>query len=195
MGMLSTGIESRFGVKYFNDVWRSVDGITWNRVTTNDYGIRSEHAAVSMPNGKILVQGGHNGIIFEPAPGTTHPIYDWQFLWTSTDGENWTKERDIAMVEDCNLWRSGHEMVYYKDRVWTLPGKTTSNNHYGFTTDNHYSTWTYDDNSNWAMDSDGVAIDARHSYASVIFRDKIWVIGGFKNKGGQASDIWTGELN
>jgi hypothetical protein len=195
MSMLSSGIESRYGIKYFNDVWRSSNGIEWTKLSNNSYGIRAEHAAVSLPNGSVLVQGGTSGVIFEPAPGTTIPQNDWQFVWTSTTGETWNKKRDTAQLDDWYLWRSAHEMVYYDDRVWVLPGKTTSKNHYGFTSENHYATWTLDNNDNWALDSKGTAIDARHSYAAVVFKNKIWILGGFTNRNGQANDVWSGELN
>lgn len=195
MSMLSSGIESRYGMKYFNDVWRSADGITWTKLPNNSYGIRSEHAAVVTPDGAIMVQGGTNGVIFEPEPGTTIPQLDWQFVWTSSDGSTWTKKRDTDQLEDRYLWRAAHEMVYYDGRIWTLPGKTTSKNHYGFTSENYYATWTLDNNDNWALDSKGTAIDARHSYAAVVFQDKIWVLGGFTNRNGQANDVWSGELN
>jgi hypothetical protein len=187
--------DGRYGVQYFNDVWRSADGVTWSNVGITDYGIRAEHAMTVDANGTIYVQGGKYGIIFEAADSAGgKPIRNYYNVWQSTDGKTWTPSSDRIVSAPGLLNRSGHEMVFFKDKIWTLPGKTNSVNHYHFTQANHYPTWTLDMFGNWEVDSYGTAIDARHNYASIVWRDKIWVFGGNTNRNGQDNDIWTGEF-
>jgi len=44
------------------------------------------------------------------------------------------------------------------------------------------------------IDSYGTAIDARHNYASIVWKDKIWVLGGNTNRNEQDNDIWAASL-
>lgn len=188
-------VEGRYGIKYFNDVWRSADGISWESVGVTDFGIRAEHAMTVSENGTIYIQGGQHGVIFEAVDSAGgEPVRHYNDVWQSTDGEIWTHSMDSLIFEAGLFDRTAHEMIFYRDKIWTLPGKTNSLNHYHFTGSNHFPTWTLDENGRFTIDSRGVAIDARHSYASVVWRNQIWVFGGNTNRNGQDNDIWAGSL-
>jgi hypothetical protein len=192
--MLEEG-SGRYAANYFNDVWRSKDGINWERLANNDFGIRAQHAIAVDPNTqRIYIQGGQDGTVFDPSSlGASHPLADWQALWYSDDGINWSKE--IADDFDhANLWRADHEMVFYEDALWFLPGKTTSDVHYHMTYTSNFRIWKIDDLKNWIIDSEGAAFDARHSYKALLFKNKIWILGGFTNKYAQSNDVWSGEI-
>ena len=192
---MSEYVEARYGIKYFNDVWRSTDGKSWSSVGITDIGIRAEHAMTVDENGTIFMQGGQHGVIFEAADSSDgNPIRYYSDVWMSNDGQNWTNTTDSLLIESSFFSRTSHEMVYYKDRVWGLPGKTNSLNHYSFADPNHYGTWTIDLDGTLDIDSRGVAIDARHNYAALVWRDKIWVFGGNTNRNGPDNDIWVGNL-
>lgn len=190
---MRTGMDARYATVYFNDVWRSADGISWTKMAAGEYGIRSEHAYAVDESGTIYVQGGLHGLYFDSEGDNNHPINDWHHLYYSTDGVIWNKGMDTSMVDESMMWRSGHKMVHYKNKLWTLPGKTTSSVHYGFTNPEFYATWTYN-GSDFDIDSRGVAMDARHNYASIVFQDKIWVMGGYTNRHGQSNDVWSASL-
>jgi hypothetical protein len=199
--LLLTGGQTLWGEKkpvnaadYFNDAWRSTDGITWEALPNNDYGIRAEHAMATSPTGTIYLQGGMHGDHFVTDDNAAMPLPEWDQLWTSIDGVTWTPNANFDVVEEGFLQRSDHELIYYRGRVWCLPGKTISTTHYHFTERNHYPIWTFNDFGDWVLDSEGVAIDARHGYSALVFQDKIWVFGGFTNRNGQANDVWTATL-
>ena len=65
---------SKYAPKYFNDVWRSTDGITWEKLPAEEIGIRSEFGACSDDNGNLYIQGGLTGVIFEGKDNATEPI-------------------------------------------------------------------------------------------------------------------------
>ncbi len=181
--------------EYFSDVWRSSDGITWDSLHNNDFGMRAGHAAAVDPaTGTIYIQGGMHGIIFDTDDNAPHPSDDWHWLWSSTDGVNWTSSYD-SIVNSSYLWRSEHTMTWYEEGLWTFPGQTTSTMHYHFANSNHYPTWRLDGGSTWMVDSEGSDLKGRHSYATVIFQDKLWFLGGFTSFHGQNNDVWTAELN
>lgn len=191
---MKANMEGRYAIKYTNDVWRSTNGMDWENVVSTDYGIRAEHAMTVDANGTLYMQGGHHGLIFDAADSSSNPVRYYDYLWQSTDGQTWTNSSDPVIEGAGFLGRTGHDMIFYKDKVWTLSGKTNSLEHYLFANPNHYPTWTVDMNGNWEVDSYGTAIDARHNYASIVWKDKIWILGGNTNKQGQDNDIWTGSL-
>ncbi|MFK7947961.1 MAG: hypothetical protein AB8G11_10240 [Saprospiraceae bacterium] len=193
---MTEGIDGRYAIRYCNDVWRSTDGITWENIGITDFGIRSEHAIAVSPDGTIYIQGGHHGVIFDANDSTgTKPIPDYANVWQSTDGATWTNSADSTILKTGFFNRTGHEMVFYGDKIWTLPGKTNSLNHYSFTNPNHYGTWTLDMNGNFEIDARGITIDARHSYAAIVWQNRIWILGGNTNRNGQDNDVWAGDLN
>lgn len=188
--------EGRYAYKYLDDVWRTTDGINWQKVDATDYGIRSEHAMTVDSDGTLYIQGGQHGVIFEAADSSNNnPVRNYDNVWKSTDGETWIPISGSNIASTNFFGRVAHEMIFYNDKIWALPGKTNSLNHYTFTNANHYGTWTLDRNDNFEIDSRGVEIDARHSYASIVWQDKIWVLGGNTNRNGQDNDVWAGSLD
>jgi len=178
---------------YFSDVWRSSDGIEWEKLENNNYGRRASHAAAVDPEtGTIYIQGGKHGIIFEAEEYASQPIEDWYYLWSSTDGVTWTSSYE-SIVPVNYTQRSEHEMIFFDNALWVLPGGTTSTMHYQISEPYHYPIWRVDQGNLWSIDSRGSDIKGRHSYGTIIFNDKIWFLGGFTSNKGQANDVWTAE--
>ena len=188
-------LDGRFATVYFNDVWRSRNGKDWEAVGNNDFGIRGDQAFALNPHtGRMYIQGGTHGFTFTPPAGTTHPIENWQYLWYSDDGEKWEAVNDTSTFDQSLLWRSSHQMLWYRDVLWGLPGKTVSNEHYQFAQPEYFPIWRYEEFNQWSVDSYGAAFDPRHGYAALVFEDKIWILGGFTSNSGQDNDVWTGEI-
>ena len=191
-----TQLEGKGGTyaqEYFNDVWRSTNGITWTRLVNNDYGRRASHAAAVDPStGTIYLQGGNHGMIFEAPYNASQPLEDYYHLWSSADGVNWTSTYD-SIVPPSYLNRKEHEMVFYQDQLFTFPGGTTSSMHYSTANSNHYPIWAVD-GPNWFVDSPGTAIRGRHSYGAVVHDGKVWILGGFTSNYGQNNDVWSATL-
>jgi len=184
-----------YAQEYFNDVWRSTDGVTWEKLDNENYGRRAGHAAAVDPaTGTIYVQGGMHGIIFEAEGNAAHPMENWHWLWSSPDGVNWTATYD-SVVDYHYLWRTEHEMVWYDNSLWVFPGSTTSTMHYHFAEWYHYPTWRVENGTTWMVDSEGSDLKGRHSYGAAVLNDKIWFMGGFTSFHGQNNDVWTAELN
>lgn len=185
---------AKYASVYFNDVWRSTDGVSWEKLPNNDYGIRSEHAATVNPEtGRIYIQGGVHGVIFEPAGNGAHPVDNWESLWYSDNGIDWYPEMNTEIVASHYLFRSGHQVVFYKGKLWGLPGKTTSSVHYQFAESSYYTSWTYISDNIWNIDSKGTDIDSRHSYPAVFFNNKVYILGGFTGSNAQSNDVWSAQ--
>ena len=193
--MLGDSIDSRYSMKYFNDVWRSTDGIAWESLPANDFGIRSEHAvAVNPSTGRIYLQGGRHGVHVLDEENRTHPHPEWQWLWSSDDGITWIPENDTALFEQGYLFRAGHQMVFMENRLYGLPGKSSSNVHHSFSSEGHYTFWRRDPGNVWMIDSEGSDFGARFAYGLVEHDGKIWILGGETGSHGPNNDVWHGEI-
>lgn len=187
--------NARYAPKYFNDVWRSVDGISWERLPNNDFGIRSEHAATVDPaTGRIYLQGGRHGVIFQDSLNSTHPHPEWHWLWSSDDGINWIAENDTAEFNQDYLWRAEHKMVMINDQLFGFPGSTSSDVHFHFAQSKHYTFWRRDPGNLWSVDSEGSDFGARYAYSIVKHDGKVWILGGDTNLKGPNNDVWFGEI-
>jgi hypothetical protein len=192
--MMETG-SARYAYQYFNDVWRSADGIHWEDLHSDNYGIRAGHAATVDPQtGRIYIQGGLHGVIFDGEGNSTVPIPNWSWLWSSADGQHWTAENDTAGFEQGYLSRTEHQMAFYKGTLYAFPGATNSNQHFHFALKEFVTMWKREPGNLWLVDSNGSDTDARYSYGLIEHDHKIWILGGDTNASGPANDVWVAEI-
>lgn len=189
------GFNSRYSMKYFNDVWRSTDGIRWEQLDNNDFGYRSEHAATVDPSTqRIYIQGGRHGVIVEGQENSSLPVPDYYWLWSSNDGVNWTAENDTALFNQSYLSRAEHQMVFMDEQLFGFPGRSTSNIHLIFGESDNYTFWRLDPGNLWSVDSEGSDFNSRYAYSIVEHEGKVWVMGGETGDGGPDNDVWMGEI-
>ena len=167
----------------YNDVWWSNDGAAWTDANARGPEEGDEHwtnrfaHTVVVFDEKMWVLGGGN--IRREFKND---------VWSSSDGISWTKATDSA------AWpvRYYHTSVVFDNKMWVLGGW-----------DNSFSSlndvWWSSDGANWtnanargpAMpDTDPVEYgehwSERFNYAAVVFKNKIWVLGG-----DQKNDVWS----
>jgi hypothetical protein len=190
------GSSSRYAMKYFNDVWRSSDGISWEQLPANDFGFRAEHAATVDPaTQRIYLQGGRHGVLVQDEENASHPVPDFYWLWSSADGVNWTPANDTAEFDQHYLSRAEHQLVFMGEQLFGFPGRNASNVHFHFTNPGEYTFWRLDPGNLWSVDSEGSDFDARYSYSMAVHEGKVWILGGDTNSRGPANDVWVGEIN
>ena len=182
-------------MKYFNDVWRSADGIHWEDMHSEDYGIRAGHAATADPaTGIIYVQGGMHGIFLPDTNNLNQPLENWHWLWSTADGKHWTAENKTDDFNSGYLFRAEHQMAFYNNSLYVFPGKSNSNMHFHFALKEFESMWKWEKGNLWSIDSNGSDTDARYSYGFVEYDHKIWILGGDTNKNGPSNDVWYAEI-
>ncbi len=155
------------------DVWFSTDGVTWTQATNSaGWSPRHKHSSVVFDN-KIWVIGGY---------GIGSPYYK-NDVWYSTDGVNWIQVTDSAGWSK----RNDHSSVVFDNKIWVLGG-------YGSVGQPLYKrdVWFSTDGVNWNRATDSTGWLGRHSHTSVVFDNKIWVIGGYCAVSGgiYTNDVW-----
>ena len=154
-----------------NDIWKSMDGITWTEVTTTGtkWSARRYHQAISF-NGALWLLGGHGGSFKND-------------VWTSTDGVSWTQVDANGSGSGENApWsaRGNHQVVSFNNALWLLGGYDGSQkNDVWKSTDG--TTWNQVDangssvagdlNAPWSGRSDGHPV--------VLFNNALWLLGGY----------------
>ncbi len=159
----------------YNDIWNTIDGITWTPVTRNAaFTGRYGHSSAVFTNisagpnpgvEKMWIIGGYNNGYFND-------------VWCSSDGIFWTQTTSNAGFGN----RAEQSTVVYNGLMWVIAGDITSN----ICTNDVYSSG---DGVNWAQVASNAGFPKRKQHSSVVFNNKMWVIGGYDNSS-YYNDVW-----
>lgn len=169
-----------------DDVYSSGDGITW--VLEKDgaaFGERRNHASVVHDN-KMWIFGGRSG------------GYMQNGVWNSSDGISWTRVGSFSASgvtpSSSEAARSYARAVVYTiesvPRMFITGGKNTWTGDEVYYSDMIYST----DGISWNTAPLSTTYTSRDAHTSLVFNDKIWVIGGFNGTGTYKNDVWYSPL-
>ncbi len=144
----------------------------FNLVTsTTAFGRRQEHSSVVFDN-RMWVFAGTDGYNLK------------NDVWYSTDGNSWTQATDSASFAK----RRGHTSVVFNNKMWVIGG-LADNGTGGF--DDASDVWYSTDGISWIQEaaSPDSIFSGRVAHASIVFDNKIWVIGGSASSG-LLNDAW-----
>ncbi|MEO0404536.1 MAG: hypothetical protein AAF193_06660, partial [Bacteroidota bacterium] len=157
----------------FNDVWSSPDGVNWTLETDNaPWAGRSQFGATVF-DGKMWITGGNSSY----TPGN-----EFNDLWSSTDGANWTLENSNPAYNP----RYGMEMASFGGNMYVLGGRNAENSF------SRYQIWRSNNGQDWEMvydDNDFVLTPTQF----VTTDDAIYRIAGYDEKMYMSNDAinWT----
>jgi len=83
--------------------------------------------------------------------------------------------------------RGGHSSVVFNDKVWVIGGRLGNGN----TVDTN-EVWNSDDGVNWNLVTASANFAPRYSHQSLVFDNKIWVIGGIVGTE-STKEVWNSE--
>jgi len=148
----------------------------WVNVTQDAAFPGRDGAGALVFDGKMWLIGGWN-----PADKVTNPIHSDcnNEVWVSGDGKEWSLVKPNTHLDDgfdpTSDWEARHTAGYvvYHDRMWIVGGDPLLG-HY------QYDVWNSVDGRtwNWVNQGQGVPWGPRALHYTVVFHDKIWVMGG-----------------
>ncbi len=147
-----------------NDVWYSGNGSHWVEVSSAaPWEARYNHTSNIFSN-KILVIGG---VGRNPSgPGVAPTFAD---VWTTSGHGSYSQNYD-------NAWpaRDEHTSVVFNGRLWVIGG----NNFSDLPNLTYSDVWSTDGiNSTWTQETSSTPWPTRTLEASVVYNNKIWVLG------------------
>merc|ERR1712176_1063644 len=124
---------------YFNDVWKTNDGIEWTLLTENAPWAPRAGAALVVFDGYIYILGGEVGFIGFPPPY-------FNDVWKTQDGITW------ELVTNSTNWspRPGHLCHNLYDRIICFGGFGQSEIPGDFTPSNPMDCWESEDGKDWS---------------------------------------------
>lgn len=156
-------------------LFSSPDGRTWSMATDQApcRGRRSVGCAVF--DGRVWLMGGTKG---------EELMND---VWSSPDGVTWTQQTPHAPW--CGR-QVHHAPVVLNDRLWLLGGSAFRADYYPFVAWN--DVWSSADGVHWEQTLDHAPWVPRIWGASAVYRDRMWVIGGFRSEPvwENLGDVW-----
>ncbi len=155
---------------FYNDVWRSPDGISWTRVTESAPWVpRGMIGGGVVHKHRMWILGG--GTYDTPATPTRNFYND---VWSSKDGVNWEQHLTHAP------WvpRQYHEVAAFDDRMWVLEG-------YEAESGNRRDVWYSADGVNWTELPD-TPWASRHAASVFVYDGSLWMVAG----NNMEPDVW-----
>jgi hypothetical protein len=154
---------------YFNDVWKSADGITWQQMTDDAPWEPRAGAVVVVKDGYMVLLGGEDGFLCEPQPDCELPYFN--DVWRSRDGASW------ELVTASAGWspRPGHQCAVIYDNIVCFGG-------FGLP-ENPMDVWVSPDGVSWEQVSDAPwnAVDpeeVKYDFEGFAVGDAIYTFGG-----------------
>jgi hypothetical protein len=172
---------------FFNDVWRSRNGVNWKQMTDNAGWAGRAGLSSVVFKGEIYIMGGS----FNDDPaiigGPPERVY-FNDVWKSRDGADWELLTDNAPWEP----RAGAVVVAKNGYMYLLGGEN------GFICeplpfcDPPYfnDVWRSQDGANWEQVTAEADWVARPGHQAAVVKDKIVLFGGF-GLISNPMDVWT----
>lgn len=161
---------------FFNDVWRSGDGINWEQMTETAGWEGRAGLSVAVLNDEIYVLGGskNDDVVFTGGPPLRIYFND---VWKSSDGAVWELVTDSAPWEA----RAGGVLVTRGDYLYLLGGEN------GFLCDPlpdceqpyFNDVWRSIDGANWELLTESAGWSSRPGHQCGVIQDDFVCFGGY----------------
>ena len=156
-------------INNYNDAWSSSNGTSWTQATANaGWDGRYGHTSVVFDN-KMWVLGGWD------------ETYAFNDVWSSSNGSGWTQ---VTAPTGWSI-RRYHTSVVFDNKIWVLGGLCVGNS-------NKNDVWFSDDGTRLGLQvTDGFCSIGLlgMSHTSIVFDNKIWVLGGAIGTGSSTTTL------
>lgn len=161
--------------EFFNDVWRSKDGISWQQMTTNaPWEGRAGLSAVVFKN-EIYVIGGSRNDDDAVGSGEAPAREYYNDIWKSKDGKDWVPVTLDAPWEK----RAGMRVVVKNGYLYTMGGENGFVSAPGLAPPYYNDVWRSKDGKNWKKIVAEAPWSARPGHEVLVYQNHFVLFGGF----------------
>ncbi|WP_430814324.1 T9SS type A sorting domain-containing protein [Carboxylicivirga sp. RSCT41] len=160
---------------FFNDVWRSKDGIHWELMTADAPWVGRAGLSSFVFKNEIYVLGGSKNdddIIVNNQPLRVY----FNDVWKSKDGKNW------ELVTDNAPWqpRAGMRIVVKNGFMYLMGGESGFTPVIPGTPPPYYNdVWRSEDGQNWELITEQAPWSARPGHEVLLYKNQFILFGGF----------------
>jgi len=159
-----------------NQVWSSTDGVRWEQVTSAAGWSPRIAAAVVEFQGKMWLLGGTENYYFGDANSLKNDV------WFSTNGKDWTLATEHAGWSP----RAYHQAAVLGGKIHVFGGGNYVPEYHA-----QNDVWSSADGVHWEQMTEAAPWHPRLWFASVVYRDRMWVLGGWSNNPSRNwGDVW-----
>ena len=172
-----TGHDTRRlpGHEATSEVWSSADGANWGQAPPAPWSARLAAAAV-VHSGKMWILGGTEDYYFGDAKSLKNDV------WCSSDGKEWKQATAAAPWSP----RAYHQAVSLGGKIYVFGGGNYVPEYHAMS-----DVWSSADGIHWEQVTDKAPWHERLWFSSVVYRDRMWVLGGWSNNPSQNwGDVW-----
>ncbi|MBI2191454.1 MAG: galactose oxidase [Planctomycetes bacterium] len=162
------------GAENSNKVWSSTDGAEWTLEAQAGWCPRVA-AAFSVFNDRMWVLGGTENFYDHSDPMVKNDV------WSSADGKSWKQVTGGAGWSK----RAHGQAVVFDNRIWMLGGGLWSPQHVA-----RNDVWCSRDGEHWSPVTSAAAWGPRLWFSAVVYRGRMWVLGGWSKENGNFGDVW-----
>lgn len=149
-----------------NQVWWSTDGAAWQKATDAAGWSPRIAAALVEFKGKLFLLGGTENYYFGDKSSLKNDV------WSSENGADWT------LVTGNAGWspRAYHQAAVLDGKIYVFGGGNYVPEYHAVS-----DVWCSEDGANWTKLTESAPWHPRLWFSTAIYRDHIWVIGGWSN--------------
>ena len=159
-----------------NEVWCSTDGATWQQTTAKAAWSPRLASALVEFKGRMFLLGGSENYYFGTAASLKNDV------WSSADGIHW----ELLTADAGWAPRAYHQAAVLDDTIYVFGGGNYVPDYAA-----HNDVWASKDGKHWTCVSESAPWHSRLWFSSVVYRDHIWVMGGWSNNPSKNwGDLW-----
>lgn len=178
-GINGNGVETNLqhGVHYwqathYNDIWSSLDGITWKREAEHAEWAERRSMSVVVFKDKLWMFAG-----WSPVDGYVNDV------WQSTDGIHWKRILERAPF----AVREGQTAEVFQGKMWMMGGVNYDRRKV------YNDVWSSEDGIHWKEATATAEWSPRWDHAIAVFHDKLFLAGGMDLSQNTFNDVWSSE--
>ncbi len=159
-----------------SEVWSSADGAHWQLATAAPGWTPRISAGAAVFRDRLWILGGTENYYFGDVSSLKNDV------WSSADGCTWTQECAAAPWSP----RAYHQAVVHDGSLWVLGGGSYVPDY-----EARNDVWRSSDGAHWECVTDAAPWSPRIWFSAVVYRDHLWVLGGWSNHPSQNwGDVW-----
>ncbi len=158
-----------------NEVWSSKNGKDWTLETRSAGWSPRLSPGFVVFKGRMWVMGGTSDF-YQNNDQTM-----FNDVWSSADGKNWKLETANAPWPK----RAHGQAVVFDGKIWIMGGGKRAPQAVPAN-----DVWSSADGVNWVKVTSAAQWPPRLWFSSVVYRDHLWVLGGWSEEKGNFGDVW-----